>query len=72
MTTTPMPPIVPPDDSDDARVEDSAEADRLASEGEDSSTLELDPAESDGTATSADADYAASMGADPEKESGAR
>jgi hypothetical protein len=68
MSTSTPPPIVPaitadPADDKDATV-DSAEADRLASEGEDTSTVEQQDAED--AANSADADYEASMGKNPE------
>jgi hypothetical protein len=63
MSTTPTPPIVPPDDDDSGAV-DSAEADRLASQGEDPEAVEAEEAEH--KTTSADADWAASRGADPQ------
>jgi len=68
MSTSTPPPIVPaigvdPADDENATV-DSAEADRLASEGEDTSTVEQQDGENE--TNSADADYDASMGKNPE------
>lgn len=68
MSTSTPPPFVPPAgavpvDDENAPV-DSAEADRLAAQGEDIPTVEGQDGE-DAT-NSADADYQASMGEDPE------
>jgi hypothetical protein len=67
-TSTTPPPIVPaietdPTEDENASV-DSAAADRLASEGEDTSTVEQQDGEDE--TNSADADYEASMGKNPE------
>jgi hypothetical protein len=68
MSTSTPPPIVPaigadPTDDEDTTV-DSADADRLASQGEDTSTVEQQDGEDE--TNSADADYEASMGKNPE------
>ena len=66
MTTTPMPPVLPPEDPDDATAgADSVEADRRASHGKDPEPAETDPAAVGGESSAA-ADYAASMGELPE------
>ncbi len=68
MSSTTPPPIVPRDDAtDDGPVDspvDSADADRLAAQGEDPSTIEQNDGEDE--TNSADADYEASMGQNPE------
>jgi hypothetical protein len=69
MTTTPTPPVVPPEDPDgrDSTTEaapDSAEADRLASQGE--GTGAVDDLAADPDPDSAEADRTASMGGSPE------
>ena len=66
MTTTPPPPMVPPDDDLATDTDqDSAEADRRASQGENPDAVEA-PGDNEGSQDSADADYAASMGEQPD------
>jgi hypothetical protein len=68
MTTTPTPPVVPPEDPNGGDrsadpVADSAEADRRASQDGDTA---IEDQTADPEPDSADADYAASMGDRPE------
>jgi hypothetical protein len=55
--------VTEPDEEENATV-DSADADRLASQGEDTSTVEQQDGENE--TNSADADYEAAMGDNPE------
>jgi hypothetical protein len=67
MSSTTPSPSVPPivtDPGDEDTAVDSAEADRLASQGEDTSVVEQQDGENE--TNSADADYEASMGQNPE------
>lgn len=61
MTTGQTPPIVPLDEPDEAQQEDSADADRVASQGGRPEEAGA-PDGSDEDESSADADYSASMG----------
>jgi hypothetical protein len=66
MTSTPIPPAAVPPDDDSKPPVDSAEADRLAAEGEDPAVVEGQEAEQQ--PSSADADYEASMGEEREND----